>query len=137
MCKEIKNFSDLPKIIAVDFDGTLVEDKWPEIGRPNKNMFEFLKYLQKEHNVKLILWTSRTDSHLIDAVEFCNEQGMRFDAINENIPEVRDFTGRDTRKVYADLYIDDRAVHETQSPVYWCNKIGLSWYELMGHIPAY
>lgn len=131
MCKETKNFSDLPKIIAVDFDGTLVEDKWPEIGKPNKEMFEFLKYLQKEHNIKLILWTSRTDRHLINAIEFCKAQGMEFDAINENIPEVKAFTGRDTRKVYADIYLDDKSIPAIQAPIYWVHKLNLSWMEVI------
>lgn len=131
MCKEIKNFSDLPKIIAVDFDGTLVEDKWPEIGKPNKEMFEFLKYLQKEHNIKLILWTSRTDRHLINAIEFCKAQGMEFDAINENLPEVKALTGRDTRKVYADIYLDDKSIPAIQAPIYWVHKLNLSWMEVI------
>lgn len=131
MCKEIKNFSDLPKIIAVDFDGTLVEDKWPEIGEPNKEMFEFLKYLQKEHNIKLILWTSRTDRHLINAIEFCKAQGIEFDAINENLPEVKALTGRDTRKVYADIYLDDKSIPAIQAPIYWVHKLNLSWMEVI------
>lgn len=131
MCKEVKNFSDLPKIIAVDFDGTLVEDKWPEIGKPNKEMFEFLKYLQKEHNIKLILWTSRTDRHLINAIEFCKAQGMEFDAINENLPEVKALTGRDTRKVYADIYLDDKSIPAIQAPIYWVHKLGLHWMEVI------
>ena len=131
MCKETKNFSDLPKIIAVDFDGTLVEDKWPEIGKPNKDMFEFLKYLQKEHNIKLILWTSRTDRHLVNAIEFCKAQGMEFDAINENIPEVKAFTGGDTRKVYADIYLDDKSIPAIQAPIYWVHKLNLSWMEVI------
>lgn len=131
MCKEIKNFSDLPKIIAVDFDGTLVEDKWPEIGEPNKEMFEFLKYLQKEHNIKLILWTSRTDRHMINAIEFCKAQGIEFDAINENIPEVKALTGRDTRKVYADIYLDDKSIPAIQAPIYWVHKLNLSWMEVI------
>ena len=131
MCKEVKNFSDLPKIIAVDFDGTLVEDKWPEIGEPNKEMFEFLKYLQKEHNIKLILWTSRTDRHLINAIEFCKAQGIEFDAINENIPEVKALTGRDTRKVYADIYLDDKSIPAIQAPIYWVHKLNLSWMEVI------
>ena len=131
MCKEVENFSDLPKIIAVDFDGTLVEDKWPEIGKPNKEMFEFLKYLQKEHNIKLILWTSRTDRHLINAIEFCKTQGMEFDAINENLPEVKAFTGGDTRKVYADIYLDDKSIPAIQAPIYWVHKLDLSWMEVI------
>lgn len=131
MCKEVKNFSDLPKIIAVDFDGTLVEDKWPEIGEPNKEMFEFLKYLQKEHSIKLILWTSRTDRHLINAIEFCKAQGIEFDAINENIPEVKALTGRDTRKVYADIYLDDKSIPAIQAPIYWVHRLGLHWMEVI------
>lgn len=142
MPNRITSFEQLPKIIAVDFDGTLVSDKWPNIGKPNIALFELLRYLRQEKGVKLILWTSRNYSDkygdlLEEAIEFCTSKGLEFDAINENIREVIELTGEDTRKVYADIYFDDKGVPAMRSPVYWCNKLGINWKELMGYTPAY
>ena len=108
------SFSNLPKIIAVDFDGTLCEDQWPNIGKPNNIIIEALKRCRKD-GVKLILWTCRTNEgkgqdYLDDAVKWCHEKGLYFDAINMNIPEVMRLTGGDTRKVYANLYLDDKSL---------------------------
>jgi hydroxymethylpyrimidine pyrophosphatase-like HAD family hydrolase len=133
--KKITSFEELPKIVAVDFDGTLVEDEFPNIGKPNEEMFNFLKYLRQEQGVKLVLWTSRNFSEkygdlLEQAVEFCQSKGLEFDAINENIQEVQDFTGEDTRKIYADVYIDDKSVPAIQSPIYWVYKLGFSWLDI-------
>ena len=94
--------------VAIDFDGTLVEDKFPEIGSPISNRIDAVKRL-KESGVKVILWTCRAGKTLQDAVEWCREQGIEFDAVNENLPEVQAQWGGDTRKVYCDLYIDDKA----------------------------
>jgi uncharacterized pyridoxamine 5'-phosphate oxidase family protein len=99
----------LPRIVAVDFDGTLVEDKFPEIGRPNVTLFKALKRWQTE-GVKVILWTCRNNDALEAAVKFCRDMGLEFDAVNENLPEVKELYGGDTRKVFADLYIDDKAI---------------------------
>lgn len=95
------------KIIAVDFDGTLCENKWPEIGEPNKELIAYLKE-QKKAGVKLILWTCRVGKILGNAVKWSAEQGLIFDAVNENLPEVIAFMGGDTRKIFANEYIDDR-----------------------------
>lgn len=132
---KITDFSDLPKIIAVDFDGTLVSNKFPDIGEPNEDLINFLIYLRQTQGIKLILWTSRNWSdaygdQLEQAVEFCYAKGLEFDAINENIQEVQDLTGEDTRKVYADIYIDDKSVPAIQSPIYWVYKLGFSWLDL-------
>lgn len=97
-----------PPIIAVDFDGTLVENKFPEIGEINIEVWKAIE-IYKEKGWKIILWTCRTDSMLKDAVEFCEKNGLVFDAVNENIPEVQSYYGGDTRKVFANKYIDDRS----------------------------
>ena len=102
--KEIKN-----KIIAVDFDGTLCENKWPEIGKPNRELIEFLKFAKKTDSTKLILWTCRTGDRLFEAVNWCMSYGLIFDAVNKNLPEIIEQFGEDTRKINADLYIDDKA----------------------------
>ena len=101
------DFSTLPPIMAVDFDGTLVKDKFPEIGAEREKFCSFIRILQKM-GVKSILWTSRTGSALDEAVEWCEDHDLHFDAINKNLPEVIELTGTDTRKVYANVYFDDR-----------------------------
>lgn len=62
------------KIIAVDFDGTIVEDKYPQIGKPKLFAFETLKKLQNE-GYRLILWTYRSGEKLSEAVEFVEQMG--------------------------------------------------------------
>ena len=114
----------LPKIVAIDFDGTLVMDQYPMIGLPYNDLFDLCKKL-RTLGVKVILWTCRTDEQLKDAVEFCAANGLEFDAVNKNIPEVQELYGGDTRKVFADVYIDDKTVPSFQHPLYWIEKLGL------------
>lgn len=102
------DFSTLPPIMAVDFDGTLVCDDFPEIGYERVSVVKVVKQLQKL-GVRTILWTSRTGKYLDEAVKWCREHDIRLDAINQNLPEVIELAGEDTRKVFADVYIDDRA----------------------------
>jgi hypothetical protein len=97
------------KIIAVDFDGTLCENKWPEIGAANEELIEYLRDRQKNGD-KLILWTCRVDDMLRKAVEWCKEKGLVFDEVNENLPEIIESFGSDTRKIFANEYIDDRNI---------------------------
>lgn len=94
-------------IYAIDFDGTLCEDKFPEIGEPYLERIETVKTLHKS-GIKIILWTSRNGDSLERAVEWCKQHGLVFDAINENLPELQAKWGGDTRKVYCDYYIDDK-----------------------------
>lgn len=103
--------SELPYIRAIDFDGTIVEDKFPEIGAPNWSVIETLKAIQNGNSAKLILWTCRTERRLEEAVIYCRDVlGIVFDAVNENIPEVIALFGKSSRKVYANEYWDDKAV---------------------------
>lgn len=95
------------KIIAVDFDGTLCENKWPEIGEANEELIKYLKTCQSEGD-KLILWTCRVGEMLENAVKWSGEKGLVFDAVNENLPEIVESFGSDTRKIFANIYIDDR-----------------------------
>lgn len=96
------------KIIAVDFDGTLCENKWPEIGEPNVELIQYLIMMKKTLGARLILWTCRVGDMLDKAVEWCSKLGLEFDAINANLPDIIKEFGSDTRKVFANLYIDDR-----------------------------
>lgn len=95
------------KIIAVDFDGTLCENKWPETGEPNWGLIAYLKGRQAAGD-KLVLWTCRVGGILKDAINWFAERGLIFDAVNENLPEVLEWMGGDSRKIYAHEYIDDR-----------------------------
>lgn len=97
-------------IIAIDFDGTLVEDRFPDIGDANEDTINMAKKHQKD-GAKLILWTCRCGKELDAAVDFCRNKGIVFDAINRNIPEHRAKYATDSRKVYADEYWDDRAAN--------------------------
>ncbi len=94
-------------IIAVDFDGTIVEHKYPKIGNEIPFAIDTLKKLKNEHH-KLILWSVREGKLLDDAVAFCRERGLEFYAVNRNYPEEQ--LGHDyfSRKLKADLFIDDR-----------------------------
>lgn len=94
------------KIIAVDFDGTVVEHKYPEIGKEMLFAFATLKALQQKGH-KLILWTIREGHTLQEAVEFCKKNGVEFYAVNRNYPEEVLEPGI-SRKLNADVFIDDR-----------------------------
>ncbi len=103
-------------IIAVDFDGTIAEHEFPDIGRPVPGAFEWMKKWQ-EAGAKLILWTMRSDGRsedggkengpvLTDAVEFCRKHGVEFWGVNRN-PEQGGWT--QSPKCYAHIYVDDAA----------------------------
>ncbi len=93
-------------IIAVDFDGTIVEHKYPAIGKEIPYAIRTLKLFQKKGH-KLILWTYRHGKELEEAVEFCENKGLHFHAINNNF-DGENFDNSYSRKIYADIYIDDR-----------------------------
>jgi len=96
----------LPTIIAVDFDGTLCVNRYPQIGKPKQPVIDWL-ILQKQNGVKLILWTMREGEPLDAAVAWCAEHGLTFDAINNNLQAVQDKWGNNPRKVFANYYLDD------------------------------
>ncbi|MFB6305834.1 MAG: BT0820 family HAD-type phosphatase [Flavobacteriales bacterium] len=94
--------------IAVDFDGTIVEHAYPEIGEEMIFAFETLKALEKKGHM-LILWTFRSGKKLDEAVEFCRDKGIEFYAINRSYPEEK-FEDISNRKIEADIFIDDRNI---------------------------
>ena len=104
-------------IIAVDFDGTLITgNKWPDVeGEPNLPLINIL-IRERQIGNKVILWTNRTDVPeeekypLKTAIDFCRAAGLEFDAVNENLPEIIEAYHSDSRKVSADLYIDDKVL---------------------------
>ena len=94
--------------IAVDFDGTIVEDKFPQIGRERPFALRTLRALQDD-GFTLILWTCRAGAELDAAVEFCRQGGVEFYGVNENF-EGETYMGSCPRKIDADIYIDDRNI---------------------------
>ena len=97
--------------IAVDFDGTIVEHKYPKIGKELPFAIDTLKTLVEEGH-KLILWTSRDGELLEEALKFCRDRGLEFYAVNSNYPPGALFTNKAGKscKVVADVYIDDRNI---------------------------
>lgn len=94
-------------IIAVDFDGTIVEDAYPRIGKPMLFAFESLKQMQSQGH-RLILWTYRAGKALDEAVDFCKENGVEFYAVNASFEGEKYDEVTQSRKINADLFIDDR-----------------------------
>ncbi len=101
--------------IAVDFDGTLCEYTFPEIGKQNnqhKKLMELLIELRKKGH-KIILWTNRGDNEqypvLTEAINWCKERGLEFDAVNQNLPYQKKLSGP-SPKIMADYYIDDKVL---------------------------
>ena len=105
------------EFVAVDFDGTICADAFPEVGAPNRAVIDYVKRLAADGS-KIILYTSRengTRKLLDEAVAFCKEQGITLYAVNENPGNPHaakiGLKPSDGRKVYADLYIDDKAIN--------------------------
>ena len=98
-------------IIAVDFDGTLVEHKYPEIGETIPHVLSFVREA-KEKGHKIILFTCRHGQDLDEAVKWCKDRAIEPDAINDDVPSVKDsdFGRMKSCKPFADIYLDDRAV---------------------------
>jgi hydroxymethylpyrimidine pyrophosphatase-like HAD family hydrolase len=95
-------------ILAIDFDGTIVEDAYPGIGKPQLFAFETLKRLQNDGH-RLILWTYRDGEKLSEAVQFCKANGIEFYAVNKSFPEEQ-FDTEKSPKIHADYFIDDRNI---------------------------
>jgi hydroxymethylpyrimidine pyrophosphatase-like HAD family hydrolase len=95
-------------IIAVDFDGTIVENRFPRIGKEISFAIETLKAFNKQGH-QLILWTVRSGRQLEEAVAFCEERGVEFYAVNKSYPE-EVFDESLSRKINADIFIDDRNI---------------------------
>lgn len=103
------------KIVAIDFDGTITkESKWPELGEFDMRVVNAIK-VAKSRGVKFILWTNRQDDNtfapncLTEAVDYCKTVGITFDAVNDNLPEIIEYFGPNTRKITADYYVDDKS----------------------------
>ena len=107
-------------VISVDFDGTVVEHRYPKIGEEIPHATETLKKLMADGH-QLVLWTVREGKLLNEAVEWCRERGVEFAAINETLRDNNE-RSHNTRKIDADIYIDD------------CNIGGLFEWEQVYHL---
>lgn len=110
------DYNSLPKVVAIDFDGTLVYGaEFPNIGKLNTHLVnELYGDNGKYKDYKKILFTHRTGQALIDACNFCADNGIYFDAVNDDIPEVKEALGRtgtpeNGRKPWFDIIIDDKS----------------------------
>lgn len=97
--------------IAVDFDGTIVVDEYPKIGKLQSGAKDTLQRLHKEGH-KIIIWTCRSGELLVEAVNYLLNQQIPFDQVNDNLKENIEQYGGNSRKICADVYIDDRNMLE-------------------------
>lgn len=104
-----------PPIIAVDFDGTLVEHKYPEIGETNKKVLDWVISKQREGS-PIILLTCRGGESLIRAIEWCALNGIVLSAVNEDIDSIKisEFGKTKSSKIYANIYVDDRGFNPNE-----------------------
>lgn len=101
-------------IIAIDFDGVLVNDQFPEIGEPDWDMISAVWRLGFTDH-ELVLWTSRVDDKLEEAIQWCEKHDLKFVGVNTNAPSNISQYGTDPRKMFANVYIDDRACGYTRT----------------------
>ena len=124
--------------IAVDFDGTIVEHRYPEIGNELPFATETLKMLIAEHH-KLILWTVREDELLQEAVDWCKERGVEFYAINRDYPEESlENNNHFSRKLKVDMWIDDRNIGGLPDwgTIYQMIHYNKSWNDINSQHPS-
>ena len=118
-------------VIAVDFDGTIVKHRYPRIGEEIPFAIETLKLLQQEQH-RLILWSVREGKLLDEAVEWCKNRGLEFYAVNKDYPEEQKDHQGFSRKLKADLFIDDRNLGGLPD---W--ELSTKWLRKKKHLPIY
>ena len=119
-----KNINRKKTVVAVDFDGTIAISNFPKIIAPIPYAFDVLKVLMNDPYTTLILWTCREGELLQQALDFCELYGIKFDYVNENDEERTKYYGNDSRKIGADLYIDDKSYQGSQG----VEKLWRDWY---------
>ena len=113
------------KIIAVDFDGTIAFSYYyPGELKEIRVVTDYLRRKMAEGESTIILYTCRNDRDLQIALDFCKQIGLKFDYVNENTKEKIAQYG-DTRKIYADVYIDDHAIFPVESQIAYLVQMDL------------
>lgn len=102
------------RTIAVDFDGTLCDSKLA----PHHPVIDYIIYEKEVNNSFIILWTCRTGELIAEAIDFCARLGIPIDLVNENHPDIIKKFGQDSRKIFADYYIDDKGINPINSNIY-------------------
>ena len=99
-------------VIAVDFDGTICENKYPMIGKLKNGVREVINKLVDNDNCEIIIWTCREGKYLKDAIFFLTENSIPYHYLNDNCNWAKEefSNNANCRKVYADLYVDDKAI---------------------------
>lgn len=99
------------KIIGIDFDGTLATTRglYPDIGEPIQEILDYVIEEQKK-GAFIVLITMREGVALEMAVAWCQDHGLTFDAVNDNLPHIKDYFEANPRKIFCNEYIDDRNV---------------------------
>lgn len=113
-------------IFGIDFDGTIVEDKWPDIGEPKQKVVDYIKQLQDKGH-KWVLLTCRHDDGLISALTWLFNHGLYPAAVNDNTTEKIAEFNSNPRKVYADVYIDDHNAGGVYLPSLSCYGHDFTW----------
>lgn len=111
-------------IYAIDFDNTICYTQYPKIIKPVPYAMKCLKILTDNPNSILILWTCRENEYLQQAIDYCSMYGVKFDYVNENCKELMELYGNDTRKIGADIYIDDKSYQGIEG----IEKLWKNWY---------
>lgn len=110
-------------IIAIDFDGTVVDHRYPDVGPTLPGAVEKIKEISAR-GVKIILWTMRSGKELADAVKWYADNGIPLFGVNEN-PEQKSWT--QSPKAYAHLYIDDAAFGAPLFQTAEMKRPGINW----------
>jgi len=118
--------------IAVDFDGTIVEDRYPKIGAERPFATDTLRMLIQERH-RLILWTVREGELLDEAVQWCKDRGVEFFAVNRDFPEESEKNRHFSRKIKAEVWIDDRNLGGIPDwgQIYHMIHDNLTWQDLL------
>jgi guanylate kinase len=97
--------------VAIDFDLTIVDSKYPEINELLPNAKEVINYIYDRGHT-IIINTCRANHYAENAKAYLDQMGVRYDFFNENDPKLIEKYGTDTRKISADVYIDDKVLND-------------------------
>lgn len=106
------NYEESRPIVAVDFDGTLTSNEFPDIGEINNNVVNWVRE-RKDNGATIILWTTRQNKKLQEALDFCDKEDIPIDYVNQNVPWLPFNT---SQKIFADIYLDDRSLNLNGDP---------------------